>query len=100
VSTSGFTGPSIRNETGAKPAVRHPHILLDKISINQTIYIQIQDKDEGSDLTIIPLVINTHFYAKSRPGHLMKYGRTQDIKIEFGNIGLHFEDCKFINKEY
>jgi len=47
--------PSIKNETGAKPAKRSPHVPLDKISVNQNIMIQIEDKEASADLTVIPI---------------------------------------------
>ena len=68
--------PNIKNETGAKPAKRAPHVPLDKISVNQNVMLQIEDKEANADLTVIPVEINMHFYATSRPGHQMKYGRT------------------------
>jgi len=44
----------------------------------------LEDKEAGADLAVLTMEMNTHFFARSRPGMLMKYGRTQDIKAEYG----------------
>lgn len=61
--------------------------------------IQIEDRAAGSDLTLIPLEINMHFFARHRQGHLMKYGRTQEIKGEYGGTIARVKDCQFVVKE-
>ena len=47
--------PFIKKETEAKPAKRSPHVPLDKITVNQNIMLQIEDKEANADLTVIPI---------------------------------------------
>ena len=52
---------------------------MDKITINQNVFIEVQDKNasgSGSDITIIPVEINLEFLARHRVGPKMKYGTT------------------------
>jgi hypothetical protein len=48
--------------------------MMDKISIDQNIFIEIKSGD--SDLTIIPIYINYEFLAKQRTGPKFLYGPT------------------------
>ena len=71
--------PKIKNETAYEKAERFPHPFMDKITINQNVFIEVQDKkaaNSGSDITIIPLELNLEFLALHRVGQKMKYGTT------------------------
>lgn len=91
--------PKISNETNFRKAKRAPHPDLDKISLNQNIMWVLEDKESGADLAVMTMELNTHFFARSRPGMLMKYGRTQEIKAEYGKTDARIKDCQFISKE-
>lgn len=67
--------------------------MLDKISLNQNVLLAFEDKEAGSDLLVLPIELNTTIYAKSRPGHLMKHGRTQEIKAEYGGTTFKLREC-------
>ena len=74
-----FQTPQIKNETSYEKAERFPHPFMDKITINQNVFIEVQDKNasgSGSDITIIPVEINLEFLARHRVGPKMKYGTT------------------------
>ena len=45
---------------------------MDKISINQNLFIEIRDKN--SDITILPIRYNLDFLVHERPGPKYKYG--------------------------
>jgi len=49
---------------------------MDKISINQNVFIEVKDKSKNSDLSIIPIEINLDFLALHRKGPKLKYGQT------------------------
>lgn len=97
---SKLQSPQIKNTTGFKRAERYPHVLLDKIEVNQTLLVQVEDRAAGSDLAIVPVEINFHFFAHNKPGHFMKYGQTQLIKGEYGGSHVRIADCQFVKKEF
>ena len=69
---SGLQIPHISNSTKFQRARRSPHPLMDKIEINQNIFIEISSP--GYDLTILPIEMNWDFLALLRNGPLLKYG--------------------------
>ena len=64
--------PQIINTRKHSPSPVRPHLLMDKININQNGFIEILDKD--SDITILPLSINLELRIHERPGPIYKYG--------------------------
>jgi hypothetical protein len=69
---------------------------MDKITINQNVFIEVQDKaasGSGSDITIIPLEINLEFLARHRVGPKLKFGTTQEVKLEYINNTVEMRDC-------
>jgi len=53
-------------------AKRAPHPALDKITVKQNVFMEVQEGN--SDLTIIPIAINVEFLATMRPGPNYLYG--------------------------
>ena len=72
---------------------------LDKISVNQNVLLAFEDREAGSDLLVMPIELNTAISAKIRPGHFMKYGLTQEVKVEYGGTKIKARECQSIKKE-
>lgn len=72
--------------------------MMDKISINQNVFIEISDST--SDLTIIPIEINWEFLAKLGQNFQMHYGVTQKIKAEYLSNVIKLKDCQTVKKEF
>lgn len=66
---------------------------MDKISINQNVFIEVKDKSKNSDLSIIPIEINLDFLALQRQGPKLFYGVTQEVKFEYVRNTVDFQDC-------
>lgn len=47
------------------------------------MFLVFEDRMRESDLLVMPIELNSTLYAKTRQGHFMKYGRTQEIKIKY-----------------
>jgi hypothetical protein len=85
--TTKFSYP-IRN-TDTRP-------LMDKIEINQNVFVEIKDK--YSDLTIIPIEFNWDFLADLRQSFKMKYGATWEMKAEYLSNSIKFGECQHVSK--
>jgi len=92
--------PEIRNQTAFQKAQRKPHPDMDKISINQNVFIELTDKKSGTDLTILPAEVNWNFLARWREGHSYKYGQTSELKSEFGGVDVNIKECQVVDKKY
>jgi hypothetical protein len=66
---------------------------MDKITINQNVFVEIKDKSKNSDLSILPVQVNLEFLAKQRVGPKLKYGTTQEVKVEYLNNTFDIQDC-------
>ena len=56
----GAASNGLLNETDFRKARRSPHVDMDKITINQTMYLQLTDdaNEPDADLAIVPLYFN------------------------------------------
>ena len=67
---------------------------MDKVSLRQNIFIEIQDKKAGSDMTILPFSIELEFLAKWKQGIGSRHGPTQDMKSEYVDVSVEMHDCQ------
>lgn len=44
--------------------------------------------------------VNTVYYQRWRAAHFMEYGRTQELKAEYGGTTAFIKDCQFVSKEH
>mmetsp|Transcript_13789 Transcript_13789/g.21542 ORF Transcript_13789/g.21542 Transcript_13789/m.21542 type:complete len:110 (-) Transcript_13789:2221-2550(-) len=80
--------PGISNSSQSKESHYTPGVLMDLILIQQNFFVELTDAQ--SDLTIVPMQLNFAFKAKTREGHKMKYGTTEEFKLEFESAKV---DC-------
>lgn len=74
--------------------------MLDKITVDSTIMISIEDRDNPEDIIVLQMELNRTFYATIKEGHYMHYGRTQMIKGEYIDHDIAFRECQYVKKEY
>jgi hypothetical protein len=87
--TTGYDYPKAIN--GSRP-------LMDKIEINQNIFLQIND--QNSDLTILPISINWEFLAKLRTSYKMLYGATWNLKAEHIANTFEIKECQHVKRQF
>lgn len=90
--------PKITNTTNFKKASRYPHPFMDKITINQTILLSLTTED--SDVSVLPVEMNWSFFARHRPGPLLLYGQTQEIKAEGSEFEFKVKGCETITNPH
>ena len=86
--------PEIRNVTGVRDDG------LDQITVTQNVFLQLRDKQFGSDLVVIPIQSTFNFGAKTRNGIQLRYGWTQEIKFAYGNFSFQVKDCQYVQKQF
>lgn len=67
---------------------------LERYNVKQNLYLQIYDKKEKSDITILPFEVEAEFWLAIIDSYKLKFGTTQQLNFRDLEVNVVMADCQ------
>ena len=67
---------------------------LERYHVKQNLYLQIYDKKEKSDITILPFEVDAEFWLAIIDSYKLKFGTTQQLNFRDLKVNVEMADCQ------